>query len=132
MKIIFIFIISFNLFAANLIDQEKEKGIIISLVKSLKKEVWQSGHDNIESTVVKFDKQRFDKFIKVEMVHMEEELYEDDYPSILNCLAISSCSLYKIDISSEFYAGFGFDYHIVRVDLETGSVSIQKYAGYNE
>jgi hypothetical protein len=132
MKSILILILSLNIFAGVLITTDKEEKAIFDLIGSLKQSAWERGHDNIEVESEKFDTLRFNKFLNMEMHHMEETLMDEDIISFNQCLILDTCELYKINVSSEFYAGFGFDYHFVIYDSLSGDIQVQTFTGYNE
>ncbi len=132
MRLILFTIISLNIFAFSSNPESIEQTALAKLLKKLTLETWERGHDQIEISQEKFSFARFNSFLETEMIHMEEELYEEDIIQYNACLLKETCSLYKINVASEFYGGFGFDYHFARLDLETGEILVKSYVGYNE
>jgi hypothetical protein len=132
MKLIFILLLSLNLFAGDLITSEREDKAISDLIGNLKKDVWERGHDNIEVERELFDDVRFERFLEKEMPHMEEVLVAEDITNFKNCLISESCKLYKVNVSSEYYGGYGFDYHFIKYNSLSGEVKVETFSGYNE
>jgi hypothetical protein len=131
-KSFFILLLSLNLFAGDLITSEREDKTISDLIGNLKKDAWHRGHDNIEVESELFDGLRFERFLEKEMPHIEEVLVDEDITNFKNCLISESCKLYKINVSSEYYGGYGFDYHFITYDSLSGDVKIETFSGYNE
>jgi hypothetical protein len=124
--------LTFQIIASASISKQEETSIISVLVKSLENKAWANGHDNIESEVEKYSLDRFEKFLTEEHRFMEDKLLNTEMENITSCIEDLECVVYKINIATEYYSGYGFDYHFVFLDRESGSYVKNKYAGYNE
>lgn len=130
--LLFIFSFSCVSFSKEFISQKVEGEILNQLVNSLETRAWNNGHDQIESELEFFTLERFDKFLSEEHRFMEDQLLESEIFNIISCMNEESCSVYKINISTEYYSGYGFDYHFVFINRFDGTYTKNKYAGYNE
>jgi hypothetical protein len=132
-KTIFILILlTFQAIASATISKQEEATIINSLVESLEQKAWDNGHDNIESELEEYSLERLQRFIDEEHRFMEDKLSNSEFEDITSCIERTSCTVYKINIATEYYSGYGFDYHFVFLKKTDGSFIKNKYAGYNE
>lgn len=134
--IVFLSLFTSQLFAveysAQTISKKEQLSIIKNIAISLESEAFQSGHDYIDSEFEEFSSERLSEFLKKEHLYMEDKLLSSDIEKITFCIENIRCSVYKMEVSSEYYSGYGFDYYFIFLDRTSGSYTIKKYAGYNE
>ncbi len=122
--------LSFNSLAD--ISHAQEKQIVKNIAKELSQDLLFSGHDFVDSKVERFSKRSIQNFLGQKQNLLEETLSESESREAIRCVRSSLCMAYKIEISSEYYGGYGFDYSIVLLDLTTGKYDLKTYIGYNE
>lgn len=118
--------------ASDYLTIKEEKVIIEKFAKSQRRDLWQSGYENVSSSFEKFSKKSFEKFIKKDSISYQQYMSNSEILDAEDCIKSRTCSLYIVEVSSERYGGWGFEYIIVSLNRNTKKLSSERYLGYSE
>lgn len=93
--------------------QEQGK-YITNVAKNIRKEYWQSGHDDVNS---------YDEFVTKAMLddhyqqtvdgRFENSLDSDEFSQLYRCYNSQKCELYLVGVSGSYWGGYGETAHFV-------------------
>lgn len=122
-----------SVFANESLLLREQKVIVEKIAKEVRKELWEKGHDEVQSEVSVLSKVILDKLVE-EGKTTYDQLNKDDIRSFYKCVnSPKSCTLFSIDITSDYMSGYGHDRHWVLLDPTSGLVSYYvKQSVYSE
>lgn len=101
------FIFSTNLFAQDHLSPEEQTVIVEQIAKFERRQLWVTGHEDVESYTEKITKDDLDNAVK-ENALAEEPLERTQISSLYQCYhSPKSCRLFVIYLSGSMYGGYG-------------------------
>jgi hypothetical protein len=124
---------SLSAFASEMLSIPQQKSIVEVFAKEERRELWMRGHQDVMSEVSLLDKAALDVLV-VQGRNTYDQLNKDDVKSFYRCIhSPKSCSLFIIDISSEYMSGYGEDRVWVLLNPKNGAVKLYvKQSVYSE
>ena len=93
---------------AEKMTNQKQQEYIEDLAKYLRRGHWISGHEDVSSSQFKVSKDFLDDYIKDEQNRRyESPLDGDEIADLYRCFYGTTCELYFIGVSSEYWGGYG-------------------------
>ncbi len=89
---------------------EEQSTYMKTTAKNIRKRFWQSGHEDVSSSVEFMTKANLDAHVK-DMGDYEEALGSDEISDLYRCHYNSSCELYLVHVSASYYGGEGYSAH---------------------
>jgi hypothetical protein len=100
----------------------QQQKIVDKIAKEERKELWAKGHEYVTSKVSRLDKSALD--VLVEQGRMTYDLLnQDDVVAFYGCInSPTTCTLFIIDITSEYMSGYGKDRAWILLNPRNGLV----------
>ncbi|MDA8793232.1 hypothetical protein N9N67_08300 [Bacteriovoracaceae bacterium] len=132
--LILVAVFSMNLVAQNgtFISKAKENKILKNLAKEFRKTLKDKDHDYVTSNIVKVNNSVLFGFLDNDQNRAEQKLDSEELLSLTVCQINFKCRVYAVDLSSEYWGGYGTETYWVMLDRTTGKYSTLFHVTYTE
>lgn len=138
MKKLFI-LFTLTLFSASLLAQngsfiskEKEEKILKDAAKEFRKKLWVKNHDHVTSYIKKIQTKDLLNFIDSDQNNAQEKLDSEELLSLTICQLDYKCQVYAVDLSSEYWGGYGTETYWLMLDRKSGDYTTVFHVTYTE
>lgn len=119
-------------YAADMTPQEQEDKIQ-DIAKGLRRNLWRSGHEDVDSYEEKVELAVLNDHVRKENnSHYEQPLDREEIAKLFKCFHRSSCELYYIGTSGEYWGGYGAEAHFVLLNIKTKKYELISHVVYAE
>lgn len=127
-SILILLTLSSTAFAAN-----SELEFIENVAKQMRRDHWVNGYQDVHSTVDTVTKSLLNGYVRGEVNEgYENPLNRDEISSLYRCYYKQSCHLYLIQVSSEYYGGYGSESSFILLNPETLKYDEIRHVTYSE
>lgn len=115
------------------LSETEQMHIVKNIARELRHNLWQQGHLEVDSHEFLAKKEILDARLASQYNdYTEEPLDRDQIKRIYQCFHVKFCSLYMIDVWSEYMAGYGTETAFVMIHKYTGKYSFIHHYDYAE
>lgn len=112
---------------------DRELARVEKIAKEMRRELWIANHSDVSSTVTKVDKTTLGEYVRSDVNETyENPLSRDEISSLYSCYHRTNCSLYLIQVSSEYYSGYGSESSFILMNPETLGYEEIRHVTYSE
>jgi len=97
---------------APLMSEQDQLSYVEGAAKSIRRHLWTSGYENVETYVEKASKKLLDQHISESDDH-ESPLFKNEVSQLYKCHYSKTCELYRISSSSSIYGGYGSEAYFI-------------------
>jgi len=114
-------------------SKKDQLAIIKEEAKELRRELWVSGHTNVDSYSEYMTKEMLDTYMKRDYYqNFEDMLGSDQISDVYKCFYSKSCEVYKIIRSGEMFGGYGSEAFFVMLYTKSGKIRTHGHLIYSE
>ena len=93
---------------------EEQDAFMVNVAKKIRRGYWVSGHEEVSSSTSFLSKKGLDEIVE-RSNRFEDFIDEVDLEGLYTCIKSSSCELYLVGTSSEYWGGYGMTNHYVKL-----------------